>query len=124
MINLAIYGTLVIKIFDENVAVLWRSKIWLNFNFYFAVVLTVFIIVTGSFYEENSKLLLITYTSLNLYCVYMQFMFTASETKYQDLARLLPINNGELQATDSPVIEINMPEAQFEQKNYSVEEVH
>lgn len=50
IINITIYGWLVLRIFQVEGAVLWRSKIWLHFNFYFALLLTIFVIVTGSIY--------------------------------------------------------------------------
>lgn len=63
---------------QDNVTLMWRSRSWILFNIYFVVLLQIFMLFTGSKFEENSKLLLITYVSINLYCMYMQYMFSAS----------------------------------------------
>lgn len=105
IVNITTYMYIVITILQQGRAKLWRSKVWIYFNIYFAILLLVFVIVSGSVYEQSSKLMLMFYVSLNMYCIYMQYMFTATNTPKQN-QKYIPIELNQ-QQNDSNVIEIN-----------------
>ncbi len=59
----------------ENV--IWRNKLYALFNIFFIGLLLIFISLGWfSLYDESSQKFEIFYASLNIYVLYMQFMYT------------------------------------------------
>lgn len=62
--------------------IIWRHKLYVAFNIFFVGLLVIFISLGWfSLYDESSQKFEILYASMNIYVLYMQYMYSHPSSK-------------------------------------------
>jgi hypothetical protein len=75
---------------------IWRNQMFLLFSFIFFIVIIVMLVIDGfSVYEYTGNRILILFGFMNMYTIYMQYMYSINGAEADRLEKEKIIGNGE-----------------------------
>lgn len=82
---------------------LTRSQLWLSFTFFYALLLSALFLYLGYSGEQNSRLFLVLYSTANVYCICMQYMFSPAPGA-AGRAGMVPVGDGDGDGTGEEIV--------------------